>query len=272
MFSILFKETQVNLRDLEILTFFTIFNFIVIFIQFKEYGEFSIWSLRIHNVDNNNWNLNIFFNSLIFFSPLYLLGYIFEKKTVKRLTYLILLIINLFVIVLSTSRQAIFGSLILLLPFIVKKLNFKSIITFSTIAIVLAYTTLFDYVELSYNSLLSRFDNGSDYYRLNKYLDTIYYFSKDFIGIGLGNNISLNRGPLESSYLQILIELGLLGTIISLLFYSKYFFSVFFSRNIVTKYCIYTIIFISFFNEILLATNGIIVLYVSYKFKNYKLI
>ena len=66
MFSLLFDNfRKFNLRDIGFLALFSTFNFVIIFIQFKEHGEFSIWSLRAHNVVNNNWNLNNFFHAYI---------------------------------------------------------------------------------------------------------------------------------------------------------------------------------------------------------------
>lgn len=273
MFSLLFDNfRKFNLRDIGFLALFSTFNFVIIFIQFKEHGEFSIWSLRAHNVVNNNWNLNNFFNSLIFFTPLYLLGLQLEKKILKKLLYLILFGMNMFVVILSTSRQAIFGSFILLLPFIIRKLNFKFILITTIIIFSIVYSVLFEYFDFLYKSFLSRFNGGSDNYRLSKYLDTFNFFSENFIGIGLGNNIALKNGPLESSYLQILIELGFIGLLFSFFFFSGYFFRIFNSKNIITKYFAFTILFISLFNEMLLSTSGILILFISYKFKNYKIL
>jgi hypothetical protein len=271
MFSLLFdKFREFNLRDIGFLALFSTFNFVIIFIQFKEYGEFSIFSLRAHNVVNTKWNLNNFFNSLIFFSPLYLLGLQLEKKILKKLLYLILFGTNMFVVILSTSRQAIFGSFILLLPFIINRLNFKFIIISTIIIVSIVFSVLFEYVDFIIKSFLSRFNGGSDNYRLNKYLDTFDFFSENLIGIGLGNNIALKNGPLESSYLQILIELGFIGLFFSFFFFSGYFFRIFNSKNIITKYLAFTVFFISLFNEMLLSTSGILILFISYKLKDYK--
>jgi len=273
VFSVLIKKhLNFNYKDLRYIALFSAFlNFFTILIQFHEYGEISIFSLRIHNVTNPNFNLNNFFNGFIFFSPLYLLGYKIEKKRITKLIYLLLFFFNVSFVILSTSRQAIFGTLLLLFPFYKNIFNLRLIIFVLSLIFIITFTSFFEKTEFIYNALMSRFQSSSaDNYRLNKYMDSFIFFKQNIIGIGLGNSLALERGPLESSFLQILIETGILGVIASLIFYLNYLYNFFYFKNNIIKYFICTVFFLSIFNEFLISCSGILLLLLAYNFKNYK--
>ncbi len=179
------------------------------------------------------------FGLLFTISFIFLIRQVFSHK--KKILMLLISVFFLYVILLTGSKKALFGSLIFILSFLLlqksspKKFVYVLLFSFSLIVTIqLIYNT-----EIFYNIIGNRIDSfilsftnndfdstsGSNYRRLMMISEAFDIFSNSPIfGIGLNNYAYYQGVYSHNNYLEILTSLGLLGFSA---FYSIYFLSLF---------------------------------------------
>lgn len=230
-------------------------------------SENIIFALRKLNTETSNFSLNTYFNGLILTLPLfpiYLKSY--DTKNFKIIVVL-LLFAQLTTIILSTSRQATLSTLLILLPLYFPN-TLKKLIAF--ILIVFSYLLFNSEIILG---LFSRFSGAnSDNYRLEKYFEALDLFYQNPFGIGYGQYLSRFKAPLESSYLQILVELGIFGLLWLALFLLFILFTLSKYKEVkIVLPIVLSILFLMSVNEILFTTHCLLTLLFIVNFNEFKL-
>lgn len=231
---------------------------------YTDYGSFGIYQLRIIN-DLSPWfSLNTYFNSVC------VIGFVnimLIKYATNKVLYWFFWAAIFITILLSVSRQAL---LVFLMMSVLASIgNWRQVAYVIGILIVsyLAITT----VNPDLLSGLQRWENiSSDSYRLQVYVESFEIVKRNLFGIGLGNYIPLYHAALESSFLQFFVELGVLGLVGLLFFWSSAALYYANNNNGITLLSLLLLFVLSMFNEFLVSTPAsLLIVFVSISNNHY---
>jgi len=251
---------KINFSEMD-LYYFALFG-LVLYILFLTVilSDVSVGEWRDTLGANKYFSINSMYNIYVIVPIIFLFLLLFSE--INKASLLILLSISVFVLVIPSSKQVI-GAFVISAAVFMYYSNVKKI-GFILFAMSLISLLFYDHFNILYNLLSQRFVagwslDGGSIIRLQNLYESLRIASDYPFGVGLGNYkyyAESGNFVTESSYLQILSELGLFAFIIFLAILTHWYIKIKYISRYSRKMFIFLsavffyVLMIGFFNEV----------------------